>query len=106
VSDQLGELPLVVGELSVDPTDGEGEPADLGTPDRVFAGLVLAAAAAGDGSQPVRRERAARQRPVSVAAGEQQRAQSIDAPRLGRGEVPASAEQDAQRLAVTVGTST
>jgi len=35
------------------------------------------------------------ERSVGVAAGEQQRAQAIDRPRLGCGEFPASAEQNA-----------
>jgi len=61
----------------------------------VFAGLVLTAAAARDGSEPVGGQRAAGQRSVGVAAGEQQRAQAIDRPRLGCGEFPASAEQNA-----------
>ena len=72
--DQVDEVAFVIGEFSVDPADGEGEAASLGAPDGVFAGFVLTAAAAGDGSEPVRRQRAAGQRPVGVAAGEQQRA--------------------------------
>jgi hypothetical protein len=44
VGDQVGEVALVIGELTVDPADGESEAADLGAPDRVFAGLVLTAA--------------------------------------------------------------
>jgi len=95
VGDQVGELALVVGELSVDPADGQGEAAGLGAPDRVFAGLVLSAAAARDGSEPLRRQRAPGQRSVGVAAGEQQRAQAIDRSRLGCGEFPASVEQNA-----------
>jgi hypothetical protein len=39
VGDQVGEMPLVIGEFSVDPADGEGEAAGLGAPDGVFAGL-------------------------------------------------------------------
>jgi hypothetical protein len=69
--------------------------AGLCEPERVFAGLMLTAAAARDGSEPVRGQRAAGQRSVGVAAGEQQRAQTIDRPRLGCGEFPASAEQNA-----------
>jgi hypothetical protein len=53
VGDQVGEVALVIGEFSVDPADGEGEAAGLGAPDGVFAGLVLTAAAARDGSEPV-----------------------------------------------------
>ena len=88
-------MALVIGEFSVDPADGEGEAAGLGAPDCVFAGLVLTAAAARDGSEPVGGQRAAGQRTVGVAAGEQQRAQAIDRPSLGCGEFPASAEQNA-----------
>ena len=55
VGDQVGEVAFVIGEFSVDPADGEGEPAGLGAPDGVFAGLVLTAAAARDGSEPVGR---------------------------------------------------
>ena len=89
VGDQVGEVALVIGELSVDPADGESEAAGLGAPDRVFAGLVLTAAAARDGSEPVGGQRAAGQRSVGVAAGEQQRAQTIDRPSLGCGELRA-----------------
>ena len=88
-------MAFVIGEFSVDPADGEGEAAGLGAPDGVFAGLVLTAAAAGDGSKPVGGQRAAGQRSVGIAAGEQQRAQPIDRLRLGCGEFPASAEQNA-----------
>ena len=66
--DQLGEVALVIGEISVDPADGEGEAANLGAPDCVFGCLVLTAAV---------------QRSVSVAAGEQQCAQTIDRLSLG-----------------------
>jgi len=95
VGDQLGEVALVIAELSVDPAYGEGEAAGLGAPDGVFAGLVLTAAAARDGSEPGGGQGAAGQRSVGVAAGEQQRAQAIDRPSLGCGQLPASAEQDA-----------
>ena len=64
VGDQLGEVALVIGEFLVDPADGESEAAGLGAPDGLFAGLVLTAAAAGDGSEPVRRQGAAGQRSV------------------------------------------
>ena len=47
VGDQIGEVALVIGEFSVDPADGEGEPAGLGAPDGVFAGLVLTARGGG-----------------------------------------------------------
>ena len=93
IGDQVGEVALVIGELSVDPADGEGEAAGLGAPDGVFAGLVLTAAAAGDGSEPVGGQRAAGQRSVSITADGEQRAQTIDRPRLGCGEFPASAKQ-------------
>jgi len=91
--DHVGQVPLVIGELTVDPADGEGEPTCLSAADRVFAGLVLVTAAAGDGSEPVGRQRAVGQRSVGVAAGEQQRAQAIDRPRLGCGEFAASASK-------------
>ncbi len=71
VGDEVGEVAFVIGEFSVDPTDREGEAAGLGAPDRVFAGLVLTAAAARDGNELFRRQRAAGQRMVGVAAGEQ-----------------------------------
>jgi hypothetical protein len=67
----------------------------LGAADGVFAGLVLATAAARDDGQPVRGQRATRQHTVGVVAGEQQCTQPIDYSGLGRGEVPASAEQNA-----------
>jgi hypothetical protein len=54
VGDQVGEVPLVIGELSVDPADGEA--ASFGAPDGVFAGLVLSAAAARDASEALRRQ--------------------------------------------------
>jgi hypothetical protein len=92
-------VPLVVGELSTEPADGHSEPASLRAADGVFARLVLTTAAARDDSKPVRGQRAARQYSVGVVAGEQQRAQPIDRPGLGRGvgggEVAASAEQNA-----------
>jgi hypothetical protein len=53
---------------------------------------VLRRSRRGRGGGP---RRAAGQRMVGVAAGEQQRAQAIDRPRLGCGEFPASAEQNA-----------
>src|SRR5215203_5785526 len=55
---------LLSASSRVDPADGEGEAAGLGAPDRLFAGLVLTAAAARDDSEPVRRQRAAGQRSV------------------------------------------
>ena len=83
VGDQLGEVALVIAELSVDPAYGEGEAAGLGAPDGVFAGLVLTAAAARDGSEPVGGQGAAGQRSVGVAHDHRRRAVWAAGRRLG-----------------------
>ena len=83
--------------------DGQGEAADLGVADGLFAAGVAGEAAAGEAGEGGVGERCTGELVVGVVAVAEQRAEPIDLRGAGHGEVVPGAEQDAQCFAVAVG---
>ena len=100
------QLGAVVFECAAGVVDGQGEAADLGVADGLFAAGVAGEAAAGEAGEGGVGERCTGELVVGVVAVAKQRAEPIDLRGAGHGEVATGAEQDAQCFAVAVGAGT